>query len=141
MTEHDKQPIFLTKGKYAMLGERLQEIRKERNLTQKQLANKLEISIHTVASYERGKSSPDDGIMVQIAKILDISIDYLLGLTNYGCSYQKPQIIKIPPDTSKETVKEIQKYADYCIRADYDKRKQSLRQKRGGSSNTAERGD
>ena len=43
-----------------MLGERLQELRKDHGLSQQDLADKLNVSIHTISSYERNRSVPDD---------------------------------------------------------------------------------
>ena len=62
-----------------MLGERLQELRKDHGLSQQDLADKLNVSIHTISSYERNRSAPDDTMKMEIAKLFDISLDYLLG--------------------------------------------------------------
>ena len=61
-----------------MLGERLQELRKDHGLSQQDLADKLNVSIHTISSYERNRSAPDDKTKMEIAKLFDISLDYLL---------------------------------------------------------------
>ncbi len=90
-----------------MFGERLQEIRKEHGYSQQQLANHLHISVYTVSSYERGKSIPDDEKRVAIAKLFDISLDYLFGLTNVRCSY-----VKGTPHIAEENINNILKYAN-----------------------------
>ena len=43
-----------------MNGERLADLRKDKNMSQKELAQKLGISVYTISSYEREKSTPDD---------------------------------------------------------------------------------
>ena len=43
-----------------VLGELLQELRKDKGMTQAELAAKLELSPLTVSSYECGRSAPDD---------------------------------------------------------------------------------
>ena len=63
-----------------VLGELLQELRKDKGMTQAELAAKLELSPLTVSSYECGRSAPDDETKVKIAEIFDVSVDYLLGL-------------------------------------------------------------
>ena len=62
-----------------VLGELLQELRKDKGMTQAELAAKLELSPLTVSSYECGRSAPDDETKVKIAEIFDVSVDYLLG--------------------------------------------------------------
>lgn len=53
--------------------------RKELNLTQEQLANKLNVSSKLVSKWETGRSLPDTSILVSLARELDISLDELLG--------------------------------------------------------------
>ena len=65
-----------------MFGERLAEIRKERNLSQRKLAEMLGVSNTTIANYEKGFKKPNSDFITLAAKCLDISSDYLLGLIN-----------------------------------------------------------
>lgn len=57
--------------------ERIKEIRKEKGLTQKQLAEKAELSIATIQGYEQGKYKPKIGTLQKIAIALDIPVTYL----------------------------------------------------------------
>ena len=59
-------------------GENLKFIRKKRNITQKQLAQLLDVSRQSVSKWEADKSYPDSEKIVLIAKELDVSTDYLL---------------------------------------------------------------
>ena len=59
---------------------RLQEVRKERGLSQKELASSLQITPRAYQYYEEGKREPPYDRLVALARELDISIDYLLGL-------------------------------------------------------------
>ncbi len=52
--------------------------RKQKNLTQMQLAEKLNITDRAVSKWERGKSLPDSSIMIDLCKILGISVTELL---------------------------------------------------------------
>lgn len=63
-------------------GSRLRTRRKQRHLTQRQLAIALGVSQATICEYETGKSSPSLETLSNIAVILNTSTDYLLGLTN-----------------------------------------------------------
>lgn len=65
-----------------MLGERLQEIRRDHKETQQQLADYLHVSLGAVRTWERNISSPDHDTLVKICRKYDVSADYLLGLIN-----------------------------------------------------------
>ncbi len=62
-----------------MFIERLKLLRKERNITQIDLANALSVSVGTVGNWESGKRIPDIGTFGQIAEYFDVSVDYLVG--------------------------------------------------------------
>jgi transcriptional regulator with XRE-family HTH domain len=53
-------------------------LRKKKNITQNDFANKLGLKRTTITNYETGTSSPDNERLVAIAKILGVSIDDLL---------------------------------------------------------------
>lgn len=59
------------------IGKFIQEQRKEQNLTQEQLAEKLNISKNAVSKWERGLNLPDVSIMQDLCKILNISLNEL----------------------------------------------------------------
>ena len=80
-----------------MLGERLQELRKDHGLSQQDLADKLNVSIHTISSYERNRSAPDDTMKMEIAKLFDISLDYLLGLVDEPYSFHRAENCMLLP--------------------------------------------
>lgn len=62
-----------------LIGERFADLRKDKKLSQKELAEKLKISAYTVSSYEREKSTPDDEMKVKIAEFFNISLDLSIG--------------------------------------------------------------
>lgn len=61
---------------------RLAELRHERELTQKELANIIGIDPSTIANYEVGSRSPDYFTLVKIADYFGVSTDYILGRTD-----------------------------------------------------------
>lgn len=63
----------------SIFGERLKELRKESELTQKELADKLSISSSAVAMYERGNREPSFEIMEEIADLFNVDMNFLLG--------------------------------------------------------------
>lgn len=60
------------------IGKFIAECRKQKNLTQEQLANKLNISDRAVSKWERGLNLPDASLMIELCNILDISVNELL---------------------------------------------------------------
>ena len=52
----------------------LKELRKEKKLTQEQLAEKLNVSGRTVSRWETGSNMPDIGMLVEMADFFDVSI-------------------------------------------------------------------
>ena len=59
--------------------ERFVRLRKENNLTQEDVANKLGISPQAVSKWENGISMPDISLLVDIASMFNVSVDTLLG--------------------------------------------------------------
>ena len=71
------------------VGKFISEQRKKNNLTQMQLAEKLNITDRAISKWENGKSMPDSSIMIDLCKELKISVNELLSgemieLSNYN---------------------------------------------------------
>lgn len=62
------------------IGLRLSNCRQDRNMTQEDLAGRLGITPQAVSKWERGTSLPDISMLSDLARILDVSADWLLGL-------------------------------------------------------------
>ena len=56
---------------------RIQETRKEKNISQEKMAEKLGLYTTTYARYERGEQDIPFYLVIEIAKILEVSIDFL----------------------------------------------------------------
>ncbi len=63
-------------------GEKLKKLRHEAGLTQKQLADRLRISKSTVSFYEQSIRYPSLDVLIDIARVFHISLEYLLGETD-----------------------------------------------------------
>ena len=63
-------------------GKRIKELRKECELSQKTLADKIGVAQNTIAQYESGIAKPSLEVLVKLAQILNASTDYILGLTD-----------------------------------------------------------
>lgn len=60
-------------------GNILKKLRQDNNLTQDELAKKIDTSRSNIANYENGKNMPSVDILEKIAKLFDCTTDYLLG--------------------------------------------------------------
>lgn len=61
------------------VGRTISELRQKKDMTQMELAEKLNISYQAVSNWERGNSMPDISKLPELAQIFDVTIDYLLG--------------------------------------------------------------
>ncbi|MBR5867922.1 MAG: helix-turn-helix transcriptional regulator, partial [Clostridia bacterium] len=66
----------------AQVGRKIAALRKAHNMTQYELADKLNISFQAVSNWERGNSMPDISKLPEIAALFDTTIDDILGTTN-----------------------------------------------------------
>lgn len=72
-----------------MIGKFIAKCRKEKELTQAQLAERLGITDRAVSKWETGKSMPDASVMLELCEILGITVNELLSgekvdENNYG---------------------------------------------------------
>jgi len=63
----------------ATFAERLKELRKEKGLTQKELADTFFITKSSICKYETGVNSPENKLLQNLAEYFNVSVDYLLG--------------------------------------------------------------
>ena len=74
----------------------IQQLRKDKGMTQKELAEIIGMSDKTISKWESGNSLPDTSVLVSLCEVLDISVNELL-----SCE-------KIPPeDYSKKAEENI----------------------------------
>jgi transcriptional regulator with XRE-family HTH domain len=59
-------------------GQRLKRLRQERDWSQQQLANKLKIHQKQISGYERGLHLPSAELLIRIAELFNVSLDYLV---------------------------------------------------------------
>lgn len=67
-----------------LLAENIKKYRKELNMTQDELAEKLGITLGTISKWERGNSEPDVDYIMDLAEIFQVSVDVLLGFNMRG---------------------------------------------------------
>ena len=65
-----------------ILGQRLKELREEKGLTQKEIAEKFQIHSVTYLHYEKAQREPPLSLLADFAVFFGVSVEYLLGLEN-----------------------------------------------------------
>lgn len=96
-----------------MLKDRLKELRNKKGMSQRELANFLQLSPSAIAMYETGQREPDSETLKKIADFFNVSIDYLLGRTDLPNAH-------IPDDYTqkyKVTKRDLKQYEDFIRRA------------------------
>ncbi|MHB2018557.1 MAG: helix-turn-helix domain-containing protein [Candidatus Xenobia bacterium] len=59
------------------IGERIKRLRQEHDWTQAHLAEKLHVHQKQISAYERGVNVPSTDILVKLAELFDVTLDYL----------------------------------------------------------------
>ena len=72
---------------------RLKELRCDNDMSQTKLAEKLNLKASAISKYEKGLTQPSIETLEKLAKIYNVTIDYLVGISD----------IKNPQDKSKIT--------------------------------------
>lgn len=65
-----------------ILGQRITEIRKHKKLSQAALGKEVGTSGDVIGRYERGDIKPSIEVVLKIAEVLEVSVDYLVGNTS-----------------------------------------------------------
>lgn len=86
-------------------GRFMAEMRRQQNLTQRQLAEQVGVSDKTVSKWETGRSMPDNAILLDVCLLLNISVNELLS----GEKITEENYI----DKSEETMMELVKETEY----------------------------
>jgi len=103
-----------------VLGEKIAALRRERKMRQEDLAGLLGVSRQAISNYEKGERHPDPQMLSRLARLFNVSADYLLDLTDNpnpypqvceeSCAYLKKQL---PPasvatsDVNEKTLNQL----------------------------------
>jgi len=79
------------------IGKTIKKLREEKNITQEQLAEKLNVTRQAVSNWENGKTQPDIDTLTKISEIFEIPIEEII----YGC--KKTISENITPQTIVKT--------------------------------------
>ncbi len=87
------------------------EMRKRQNMTQKELAEKLEVTDKAISKWERGLSCPDISLLIPLAKILGVTTGELLN------GEKNTEILERP---AEDAVEEALQYSDRSLKLKFD---------------------
>lgn len=85
-----------------MFAKRLIDLRENKNIFQKDLANILNVEQATVSQWENGKRIPDSETLIKIANYFNVTVDFLIGNDKKGITTFKEQEMK-----EKEVLKKL----------------------------------
>lgn len=109
---------------------RLKQLRDECSMSQKKLADLLDISQNLVYKWESGQSSPNPETLIKIATLFNVTVDYLIGNSDIRCAMdsaytnQLQEIISESNGISSEGLEDIRKYMQLVkLKEKTDKRK------------------
>ena len=77
-------------------------------MRQSDLAEATGIDQRTISNYETGKTAPDAESLIILADFFDVTIDYLVGRSNYNFSSEKKKTKLI--DQVQKMLEELKKY-------------------------------
>jgi len=91
----------------------LRQLRTEKNLSQKDVADAIGVDRTTYTKYETGKSQPDFVTIQKLAEFYSVSVDYLLGRTDI----RNPYIPEEYTQKHKVTKRDLMQYEDFIKQA------------------------
>lgn len=91
------------------LGDRIANLRKELDINQKELATKVGITEASLSRYENNLREPKSEIIVRLAKALETSTDYLLGVNDNTKISKEDKLIIENLSVSEKTKKILEK--------------------------------
>lgn len=99
-----------------MIGERLIDLRKDMGITQKELSERLFINYRTYSGYERNETEASDDFKIKLAQFYNVSIDYLLGISNNPHPIKNgDEYIRLPRPLSDSGRKDLDQFISYLV--------------------------
>lgn len=96
-----------------MLEIRLEELRNEKGMTKKEVAEYLQIDQSTYGKYELGKREPDHTVLNKIADLFNTSVDYILGRTDIKTPIETIAAHHDDEEWTEEELEEIEQFKEF----------------------------
>lgn len=93
------------------IGERIAQLRKQRNLSQGDLAKAMDVSRQAVSKWENDLSSPDTIKLIQLADVLDTQVEYLATGRMMECE-EAPIVLNMVKTEEKIVEKIVEKVVE-----------------------------
>lgn len=94
------------------LGEQIKKLRKDKRLTQKQLADHLEVDQSTISYYEQNKKLPDIKMLNRLAEFFDVTLDVLVYARNntaHEFTQEQGRVLREVENDNKITPEDLKK--------------------------------
>lgn len=91
------------------IGERITQLRKQRNMSQADLSRAMDVSRQAVSKWENDQTSPDTIKLIQLADVLDTDVEYLA--TGRTPAYEQPPIV-VNMVKTQEKIVEVEKIVE-----------------------------
>lgn len=104
------------------LHERIKNLREAKNFTQRELANKIQVSYSVMNRIESGERPVRDIELIAIAQAFEVTTDYLLGLTDNSSIYPEPEVLAAhrtddwETELPEEARKSLESFKEYLIK-------------------------
>lgn len=99
-----------------LLGEKLRNLREEKNVTQIEVAKSLNCSAKMISNYELNKREPDLAILSQLCDYYNVTADYLLGRSENTMFYYQTALTQRAKELIKHFDQLPDKYQEDIIR-------------------------
>lgn len=80
--QYNKTQCAILINEVVIMYQRIRDLREDRDLKQRQLAEYLNCSQQVYSNYELGQRDIPTDVLIRLAQLYDVSTDYLLGLTS-----------------------------------------------------------
>jgi len=77
------------------LGDRIKQLRNEKDLTQEELADQLSLNRANIANWETNRALPDANTILQLADFFNVTTDYLMGSSDAPQTAFSPKAAKL----------------------------------------------
>lgn len=94
-----------------MFDNRLTKLREEKGLNKKEISKELSLPYTTYLNYENDEREPSSETLIQIAKFFDVSVDYLLGISDVRTNNVDIKGIRNTTGLSEAAIVNIKRFA------------------------------